>query len=107
MGKEPRCPDSDRPIALASHTDILRKRMVVDRLTTDYLDRNKKILPYLSGFRKGRRTMDAVVLLETEIRKGLIKKESLVVVFYVEKTYGMERGRVDNIEKVKNGRKHV
>uniref|UniRef100_A0A8C6LAI2 Reverse transcriptase domain-containing protein n=1 Tax=Nothobranchius furzeri TaxID=105023 RepID=A0A8C6LAI2_NOTFU len=89
VGKESSSPDSYRPVASASHIGKIMERMAVDRLT-DYLERNKKISLYQSGFRKERGTMDAIVYLETEIRKALINKESLVVVFFdVEKASDM------------------
>uniref|UniRef100_A0A8C6KLW6 Reverse transcriptase domain-containing protein n=1 Tax=Nothobranchius furzeri TaxID=105023 RepID=A0A8C6KLW6_NOTFU len=89
VGKESSSPDSYKPIALTSHIGKITERMVVDRLT-DYLERNKNISQYQSGFRKGRGTMDAIVYLEAEIRKALINKESLVVVIFdVEKAYDM------------------
>lgn len=109
VGKELSSPDSYRPIALTSHIGKVMERMVVDRLT-DYLERNKKISQYQSGFRKGRGTMDAIVYLETEIRKALINKESLVVVFFdVEKAYDMvwKEGLLIKLKKNRSRRKNV
>lgn len=38
--------------------------------------------PYQSGFIKGESTLDAVVCLENEIRKALVKKEVVIGGFF-------------------------
>ena len=88
-GKDPTKPTSYRPIALTSHMCKIMERMITERLTY-YLESKGLIASYQSGFRKGRGTMDPVVCLESDVRKALGNKESLVAVFFdVEKAYDM------------------
>ncbi|CAJ1057143.1 RNA-directed DNA polymerase from mobile element jockey [Xyrichtys novacula] len=88
-GKDPCSPSSYRPIALTSNICKIMERMVTERLTY-VLEKRGKLARCQSGFRKGRNTMDAVVRLESEVRKAQANKESVVVVFFdIEKAYDM------------------
>lgn len=66
------------------------ERMIVCRLNY-ILERKEIISPYQSGFRKGRSTLDAVISLETDIRKAQVNKEVVVaaIFFDIEKAYDM------------------
>jgi len=51
------------------------------------------LAPNQYGFRKGRSTLDALVKLETDVKKAIAVKERLVAVYFdMEKAYVMERG---------------
>ncbi|KFM75393.1 RNA-directed DNA polymerase from mobile element jockey, partial [Stegodyphus mimosarum] len=51
-------------------------------------EKKNVISPCQSGFRKGRTTVDNMVLLETSIRKAFVKRNHLVSVFFdIEKAY--------------------
>ena len=53
-----------------------------------YLETNKLITEYQSGFRSQRSPMDHLIRLETFIGEASIKKEHLVAVFFdLEKAY--------------------
>lgn len=88
-GKDPSNPINYRPIALTSHLCKVMERMLTDRLIY-HLEKMNWFSSYQSGFRCGRGTMDSVVLLEDEIRKAFINKESVIAVFFdIEKAYDM------------------
>ncbi len=54
------------------------------------MEKNNFFSPYQSGFRRGRGTMDSIIKLESDIRKALINKETIIAVFFdVEKAYDM------------------
>lgn len=58
-----------RPIALTSNLCKLMEKMIVSRL--NYVLESKEALATNQyGFRKGRSTLDALVKLETEIKKA-------------------------------------
>lgn len=65
------------------------ERMIVCRLNY-MLERKEIISPHQSGFRKGWSTLDAVISLETDIRKAQVNKEVVVGIFSdIEKAYYM------------------
>ncbi|GBN73572.1 hypothetical protein AVEN_38900-1 [Araneus ventricosus] len=52
------------------------------------LEKQGCILPLQSGFRRGRSTVDNLVLLETQIRNAFVKRNHLVSIFFdIEKAY--------------------
>jgi len=64
--------------------------MITERIT--YFLESKALFPPLSewGSYRGRNTMDSVLCLESDIRKGQTNKEVVVaVLFDVEKAYDM------------------
>lgn len=88
-GKEASDPTNYRPIALTSLLGKTMERIITERLS--YLFESKSLFtPFQSGFRKGRSTMDAVLCLESEVRKAQTNKEIIVAVFFdIEKAYDM------------------
>lgn len=88
-GKDPSKASSYRPIALTSNLCKLMERILVNRLSY-YMESKGLFSSYQCGFRKGRSTIDAMVRLETDIKKALVMKEVLVAVFFdLEKAYDM------------------
>uniref|UniRef100_A0AAQ4RRK9 Reverse transcriptase domain-containing protein n=1 Tax=Gasterosteus aculeatus aculeatus TaxID=481459 RepID=A0AAQ4RRK9_GASAC len=86
-GKDPGKVDSYRPIALTSNLCKLMEKMIVKRLIF-YLESKGLMSEAQSGFRRGRSTMDALVVVSTEIAKALAMKEKMVVVYFdIEKAY--------------------
>ena len=86
-GKNPSCPSSYRPIALTSILCKTMERMVTNRLVY-YLESKGFFVNYQNGFRVGRNTMDSIAILDQEIRKAFINKESVIAVFLdIEKAY--------------------
>ncbi len=54
------------------------------------LESRELIAPYQFGFRPGRSTSDALLRLETDVKKALAMKEVLVAVYFdIEKAYDM------------------
>lgn len=65
------------------------ERMITETLTF-YMESRGLFSPHQSGFRKGRGAMDAVMYLDTEVRKAKVNKEFLMAVFfYVKNVYDM------------------
>ncbi|GBM84021.1 putative RNA-directed DNA polymerase from transposon X-element, partial [Araneus ventricosus] len=86
-GKDPSNPLHYRPIALTSCLCKTFERMVNARLIYE-LEKQGCIPPLQSGFRKGRSTVDNLVLLETQIRNAFVKRNHLVSIFFdIEKAY--------------------
>ncbi|KFM64962.1 putative RNA-directed DNA polymerase from transposon X-element, partial [Stegodyphus mimosarum] len=86
-GKDSRNPSNYRPIALTSCICKLFEKMVNSRLVY-FLEKNSVLSPYQSGFRKGRTTIDNMLLLETSIRKAFLRRNHLVSIFFdIEKAY--------------------
>ena len=61
--------------------------MVNNRLV--YILEQKKIInPWQSGFRRGRSTIDNILMLETNIRNAILRRNHLVAIFFdIEKAY--------------------
>ena len=61
--------------------------MVNNRLVF-ILESRKLISPWQSGFRHGRSTTDNILMLETNIRNAILKRNHLVAIFFdIEKAY--------------------
>jgi len=102
-GKDPKMPNSYRPISLTSCVCKLMEKMVNKRLTW-FLEKNGFLSEYQFGFRKNRSTADCTVILESEIQKAFEKKEHLVAVSCdLEKAYdtAWRRGILENLKKIK------
>ncbi|GBN05618.1 hypothetical protein AVEN_191560-1 [Araneus ventricosus] len=86
-GKDPSNTLNYRPIALTNSLCKLMKKMVNRRLVY-YLEHNKVLSPFKSGFRPGRCTIDNLLALETDIRTTFLKRQHLVAIFFdKEKAY--------------------
>ncbi|GBM83506.1 putative RNA-directed DNA polymerase from transposon X-element [Araneus ventricosus] len=86
-GKDPQNPLNYRPIALTSCMCKLLEKIVNARLTY-ILEKNGLISPFQSGFRKGRCTVDNLILLEGAIRTAFLRRHHLVSIFFdIEKAY--------------------
>ena len=79
-GKDPTSPNSYRPISLTPVLCKIMERMVKKRLMW-LINKNNLLSPFQAGFRKNRSTLDQLVRLETDIHKGLINQEYVMVVF--------------------------
>ena len=79
-GKSRTDPSNYRPISLTSCLGKIFERMVGKRLSW-FLEHNKLLSKYQSGFRKNHSTLDHVVRLETDIRKGFKYKKHTTAVF--------------------------
>ena len=77
-----------RPIAQMSCLCKLFERMINNKLV-EYLENNKVITNVQCGFRKYRGTVDHLIRLETNIRKGMADKKITLGVFFfdVENAY--------------------
>lgn len=79
-GKVPTAIESYRPIALLSCVGKLMEKMVLLRLDWDLIIRN--ICPeQMSGFRKGRSSLDNVIALANSIREAKCRRNIAVAVF--------------------------
>ncbi|GBL74320.1 hypothetical protein AVEN_235304-1 [Araneus ventricosus] len=76
-GKDPSNPLNYRPIALTNCLCKLMEKMVNRRLVY-YLEHNKILSPFQSGFRPGRCTIDNLLALETDIRTTFLKRQHLI-----------------------------
>jgi len=86
-GKDPTEPGNYRPIALTSCICKTLERIINDRLVW-FLEKNKLLTQYQSGFRKQRSTTDQLVRFETFVREGFVRREHVVSVFFdLEKAY--------------------
>ncbi|GBN10951.1 hypothetical protein AVEN_267243-1, partial [Araneus ventricosus] len=86
-GKDPSNPLNYRPIALTNCLCKLMEKMVNRRLVY-YLEHNKDLSPFQSGFRTGRCNIDNLLALEMDIRTTFLKRQHLVAIFFdIEKAY--------------------
>ncbi|GBN71206.1 putative RNA-directed DNA polymerase from transposon X-element [Araneus ventricosus] len=86
-GKDPSNPLNYRPIALTNCLCKLMEKMVNRRLVY-YLEHNKILSPFQSGFRPGRCTIDNLLALETDIRTTFLKRQHLIAIFFdIEKAF--------------------
>jgi ribonuclease HI len=79
-GKDPKEPNSYRPISLTSNMCKAMEAMVTKRLN-HHLETEGHISPDQSGFRKGHSTIDHIVRLENDIRMAQIKRQYLAAIF--------------------------
>ena len=79
-GKPGNKPESYRPIQLTSCFCKLMERMVAKRLNW-YVDHNQMISKYQCAFKKGRCTIDHLIRLESEVRKGYFYNKYTLAVF--------------------------
>ena len=79
-GKNRADPSSYRPISLTSCFGKIFERMVGKRLAW-LLEHDDLLSKYQSGFRKHHSTLDHVLRLETDVRKGFKFKKSTTAVF--------------------------
>lgn len=80
-GKDKRMPTSYRPIFLTSCLSKTMERMVNKRLMW-MIEKNKLIQAFQSGFRKGRTTMDHLVVLEAEAQYAFVNGQEMGAVFF-------------------------
>ncbi|CAF2082225.1 unnamed protein product, partial [Rotaria magnacalcarata] len=80
MGKDPSNITSYRPISLLSTIGKVMEKLVNNRLTW-VLESQQKLGSFQYGFRRGRSTMDHLLILENEIRRGLMGKEIVISLF--------------------------
>ncbi len=66
------------PIALTSHLCKLMERIIFHRISHV----TEKITNYISGFRKGLSTTDALVRVSNEVEKALKMKELMIIVYF-------------------------
>jgi len=86
-GKDPSNPFNYRPIELTNCLCKLLEKMINNRLI-HYLEKNHCISPFQSGFRKGRSTIDNILLLETSVRNAFLRRNHLVAIcFDIKKAY--------------------
>ena len=79
-GKARQDPGSYRPIAMSSCLGKLLERMASKRLT--YILEHKNLLSkYQCGFRKNHTATDHIIRIESDIRKGYMRKQHTAAVF--------------------------
>ena len=86
-GKDTTNPTNYRPISLTSCLCKTMERLINARLVW-FLEKNKFLSSFQSGFRSGRTTTDQLVRLETTIRDAFVRGDHVVSVFFdLEKAY--------------------
>ncbi|KAG5871268.1 hypothetical protein JTB14_024338 [Gonioctena quinquepunctata] len=80
-GKDPRTPNSYRPISLTSCLSKIMEKMVSYRLRW-VLESKQLLSTAQAGFRCHRSTIDQLVLLEKEIQNSFAERNHLVAVFF-------------------------
>ncbi|KAG5860668.1 hypothetical protein JTB14_003373 [Gonioctena quinquepunctata] len=80
-GKDPRTPNSYRPISLTSCLSKILEKMVSYRLRW-VLESKQLLSTAQAGFRCHRSTIDQLVLLEKEIQNSFAERNHLVAVFF-------------------------
>jgi len=80
QGKPATNPSSYRPVALTNCLCKLLEK-IVNRRLQHYLEENKYISPYQSGFRAGHSTIDPLTRLESAIRTSFIRGEICIAIF--------------------------
>jgi len=88
-GKNHSSPYNYRPISLTSCVCKVMEHMINERLT-DYLEMHKYLTPVQCGCRRNRSTLDHLVRLESEVRRGFVRNEHVISIFFdLEKAYDM------------------
>ena len=88
-GKDKFAPESYRPIALTSNLSKLLERMVSNRIYF-FMESKGLFNIHQAGFRKGKRTLDHLVRLSEDIRRGLATGQYTVGVFLdIHRAYDM------------------
>ena len=88
-GKDTTDPENYRPISLTSCLGKLFERMVAKRLSW-YLEEHGILSKFQSGFRPKHHTIDHLIRLETDIRKGFKQKQKTTAVFLdISRAYDM------------------
>ena len=79
-GKNATNPENYRPVALTSCFCKILEKMVNNRLVF-LLEKRNIISPWQRGFRRGRSTIDNILMLETNIRNANLRRNHLVCLF--------------------------
>ena len=87
LGKDPYLPQGYRPIALTSCICKIYERMVNVRLVW-YLESKKLLSNRQFGFRKGKSTLDPLLIVTREIQNAFaVQNQTIAVFFDLEKAY--------------------
>ena len=108
-GKNPRSPESYRPISLTATLCKIMEKMVTKRLTW-YLESKRILSKAQTGFRKGKNTMDQIIKIHNQIHRHINSKGHTIGVFLdFEKAYDLiwKAGLMSKVKKNRNKWKHV